>query len=98
MYARITRMPVSPYRLEEAITLARETTLPAARQQAGFKGYLMLVDKSAGQTITITFWQEADDRDISGPDSTYYQDALSQFVPFLTGAPAVEDFEVAIQV
>ncbi len=97
MYARVTTTPISPYRLEEAISLARDTTLPAARQQKGFKGYLLLVDKSAGMAITITFWQEEDDRQISGPNSAYYKDSISKIVPLLTGAPVVEDFEVALQ-
>jgi len=56
MYARLTTTPISPYRMEEAINLARDTTLPAASQQPGFKGYLMLVDRSAGTALTITFW------------------------------------------
>lgn len=98
MYARVTRTPISPYRLEEAISLARDSTLPAASQQAGFKGYLMLVDRSEGMAITITFWQDENDREITGPNSNYYKDSIAKMVPLLTGAPAVEDFEVALQV
>ena len=97
MFARLTTTPISPYRLEEAISLARETTLLAARKQPGFKGYLMLVDKSAGMAITITFWQTEDDQQITGQDSAYYKDSISKLVPLLTGAPSVEDFEVAVQ-
>ena len=98
MYARLTTTPISPYRMEEAINLARDTTLPAASQQPGFKGYLMLVDRSAGTALTITFWDDEADRQISGPNSAYYKDSISKIVPLLTGAPAVEDFEVALQV
>jgi hypothetical protein len=98
MYARVTTTPISPYRLEEAISLARDSTMPAASKQAGFKGYLMLVDMSAGMAITITFWQDEDDREISGPNSDYYKDSIAKIVPLLTGAPVVEDFEVALQV
>jgi hypothetical protein len=97
MYARVTTTPITPYRLEEAISLARDFTLPAARQQAGFKGYLLLVDKSAGMAITITFWQDEEDRQVSGSNSAYYHDSISKIVPLLTGAPVVEDFEVALQ-
>jgi len=98
MYARITTTPISPYRLEEAISLARETILPAARQQPGFKSYLMLVDKSAGVAITITFWQDETDRQISGVNSAYYKESISKIVPLLSGAPVVEDFEVVLEV
>jgi hypothetical protein len=98
MYARVTTTPISPYRLEEAISLSRDSTLPAASQQKGFKGYLMLVDKSAGMAITITFWENEDDRQITGPNSAYYKNSISKLVPLLTGAPVVEDFEVALKV
>ena len=97
MYARLTTTPISPYRLDEAIGIARDITLPAARQQPGFKGYLMLVDRSAGVAMTITFWQDEDDRQVSGPESAYYKDSIAKLVPLLTGAPVVQDFEVAVQ-
>jgi hypothetical protein len=98
MYARVTTTPISAYRVDEAIQLARETTMPAARSQPGFKGYLMLVDKSNGMAITITFWQEEDDREMTSPSSAYYKESISRLVPMLTAAPVVEDYEVVLQV
>jgi hypothetical protein len=98
MYARVTTTPISSYRLDEAIQVARENTLPAASEQPGFKGYLMLVDKSNGMAITITFWQDENDRQCTSPGSAYYKDSISQLVPMLTGAPVVEDYEVVLQV
>jgi hypothetical protein len=98
MYARVTTTQYSPYRLDEAIHIAREHTLPAARQQTGFKGYLMLVDRSTGKGITITLWEEAEDREVTGPNSSYYRDAIGRVVPLLEAAPTVEDLEIAIQV
>lgn len=77
MYARVTTTQFSPYRLDEAIHIVREHTLPAAQQQTGFKGYLMLVDRSTGKGITITLWEEEADREVTGPTSSYYRDALA---------------------
>ncbi len=51
MYARVTTTQFSPYRLDEAISIDRDHTLPAAQQQDGFKGYLMLVDRSTGRIL-----------------------------------------------
>ena len=97
MYARVTMTQFSPYRLEEAIHVAREHTVPAAQQQTGFKGYLMLVDRSTGKGLTITLWEGEEDRDVTGPNSSYYRDAIGRVVPLLQEAPSVEDFEVVIQ-
>lgn len=98
MYARITTTQMSPYRLDEAINVAQEQVIPAARQQGGFKGYLMLVDRGSGKNIVITLWEEEEDRECTGPNSGYYRDAIGQVVPFLTGAPSVEDLELVIHV
>ncbi len=97
MYARITTTQFSPYRLDEAIQIVRDHTLPAAQQQDGFKGYLMLVDRSTGKGITITLWEEEADRQVTGPNSDYYRDAIGKIVPLLTDAPVVEDLEIVIQ-
>ena len=98
MYARLTTTQFSPYRLDEAISIVRDHTLPAAQQQTGFKGYLMLVDRSTGKGITITLWEEEADREVTGENSFYYRDAIGRVVPLLVDAPSVEDLEIVIHV
>lgn len=98
MYARVTTTQFSPYRLDEGIQIAREHTVPAAQQQSGFKGYLMLVDRSTGKGMTITLWEDEADREVTGTNSSYYRDAIGRIVPLLEDAPLVEDLEIVIQV
>jgi len=98
MYARVTTTQFSPYRLDEAIHIAREQIVPAAQQQTGFKGFLMLVDRSTGKGITITLWEGEEDRAVTGSNSSYYRDAIGKIVPLLEDAPLVEDLELVIQV
>jgi hypothetical protein len=98
MYARVTTTQFSPYRLDESIHIVREQVVPAAQQQAGFKGYLMLVDRSTGKGITITLWEGEEDRQVTGQNSSYYRDAIGKIVPLLEDAPLVEDLELVIQI
>ena len=98
MYARVTTTQFSPYRLDEAIHIAREQIVPAAQQQTGFKGFLMLVDRSSGKGITITLWEGEEDRDVTASNSSYYRDAIGKIVPLLEDAPLVEDLELVIQI
>lgn len=98
MYARVTTIQISPYRLDEAIGVLREQVVPAIQQQNGFKGYLMLVDRGTGNSINITLWEEETDRQVTGPHSEYYRDAIGKVVPFLTDTPLIEDLELVIQV
>jgi len=98
MFARVTTTQFSPYRVDEAIQIAREHTVPAAQQQAGFKGYLMLVGRSTGKGITITLWEGEEDREITGQNSSYYREAIGKIIPLLEDAPLVEDLELVIQI
>ena len=98
MYARVTTIQISPYRLDEAIGTLREQVAPAMQQQDGFKGYLMFVDRSTGKGINITLWEGEEDRQVTGQNSPYYRDAIGKIVPLLEDAPLVEDLELVIQV
>ena len=98
MFARVTTIQISPYRLDEAIGVIREQVLPAIQQQNGFKSYLMFVDRGTGKSIGITLWEDEADRQVTGPNSAYYREAIGKVVPFLTGSPVIEDLEMVIQV
>jgi len=73
VYARVTTQ-FSPYRLDEAIHIAREATVPAAQQQSGFKG----------KGITITLWEGKEEREVTGQNSSYYRYAIGKIVPLLS--------------
>lgn len=98
MYARVTTIQISPYRLDEAIGTLREQVAPAMQQQDGFKGYMMLVDRSTGKSLNITLWEGEEDRQVTGQNSSYYRDAIGKIVPMLEDAPLVEDLELVIQI
>jgi quinol monooxygenase YgiN len=98
MYARVTTFQISPYRLDEAIGVMKDQVVPTIQRQNGFKGYLMFVDRSTGKSVNITLWEQEEDRDVTGPDSSYYRAAIGKVVPLLEAAPSVEDLEIVIQV
>jgi hypothetical protein len=58
MYARVTTIQISPYRVDEAIGVLKEQVVPTIQQQNGFKGYLMFVDRSTGKSTNVTLWEE----------------------------------------
>jgi len=61
MHARLSWREVLPNRLDDAIGILRNQTVPFVREQAGFKGGLILADRSGGKLVTITLWEtEAD--------------------------------------
>ena len=50
-------MDVSPEWLDEMDHEGTEHVLPALRKQEGFGGGLVLVDRSSGKVIAVTFWE-----------------------------------------
>ncbi len=97
MYARVTTFEINPDQTDEATNILRDSVVPAAEQQKGFAGYLLLADRGTGKGISITLWETEADREASGPGSNYYSEALAKVTPLFTAEPVVEDLEVLVQ-
>lgn len=56
-YARLATYQADPSKLEDSIRFAREQGIAIFRQQPGFQGVLLLVDRQSGKTIGVTLWE-----------------------------------------
>ena len=56
MYARISRMQVSPERIGDIVDSFKNTTLPALRAIPGYAGSSLGVNASTGDGQAVTFW------------------------------------------
>src|SRR5712691_10961869 len=97
MYARVITAQNQPGKVDEAVQIYRESLLPQARQQPGFKGAMMLVDHTTGKGTSITLWQTQADAQTSGTGSAYLQAQIAKAASLLAAAPIVETYEVSIQ-
>jgi len=93
MYARMSTIQTQPGTLDEAIRIAQDAVLPAARQQPGFKGALGLADESTGKLIGITWWETEADM-LASETSGYYQEQVAQFRTVLVDLPLREAYVV----
>ena len=91
MYARMTTIYPQPGMLDEAIRIAQDGVLPAAREQPGFKGVLALADYSTGKLIGITLW-ESEAAMLAGETSNYYQEQVARFRGILADNPLREAY------
>ncbi len=97
MFSRLVTLQLQPGKTEEAVRLYRDSVIPAAKKQHGFKGALLLTDASTGKAISITEWEtEADMK--AGEASGYYQEQINKFGPMITSTPTREGFLVSLQV
>ena len=58
MFARVTRLAVSPEHLPEGNQAIEEHLVPALRMQAGYDGGLLLADPESGKMISVTLWED----------------------------------------
>ncbi len=96
MNARVTLVQTLPGKVDEAIKIYRDSVVPAARQQKGFKGLYLLTDRGASKGISITLWETEADM-IAGENSGYYQQQLAKFKDVLAAPPVREAHEVSVQ-
>lgn len=57
MHARIGRVSFSPENANEMVSHVRETIVPKYEGSEGFKGFTLLLDRSSGEGIGISFWE-----------------------------------------
>ena len=56
MHARIGRISFSPDKAEETTNNVKQNVVPRLEQQDGFKGFTLLIDRSSGEGLGISFW------------------------------------------
>ena len=97
MHARMTVAHAQPDRFEEAVAAVQEAFLPAAREQPGYRGFLLLTDRDQHQLVGISFWESQADVQISGGGSGYYQQRMADFAGLLVSPPATTTHQVAVR-
>jgi heme-degrading monooxygenase HmoA len=83
--------------MEEAVGIYRDSVVPAAKQQKGFKGALLLTDPNTGKGISIALWETEADMQ-AGEASGYFQEQIAKFAAVFAAPPVTEHYEVSLQV
>ncbi len=96
MYARVVTTQYQPGKLDEALQISSESIRPEVRQQAGFQGTTVLLDRNNNKIVAISLWQTEADLQASGA-SGLVQERLAKVSSLFAAAPIVETYEVAVQ-
>ena len=95
MHARVTIIYVQPDKVDEAVGIARDSILPAAEKQRGFKGIRLLTDPETGKGVSVVLWETEEDLKTS-EESGYYREQLAKIADIQSAQPESEVFEVRI--
>lgn len=96
MNARVVLGQVQVDKRDEAVAAYRDSIVPAAKEQRGFKNAYLLTDTSTGKFISVTFWETEADL-MAGESSGYYKEQLGKLAAFFAGQPTMEHYEVSVQ-
>ena len=94
MIARVTHVRVNPDDVDEAVARFDESVIPAAEQEEGFAGALLLV-KSDGQALVIDLADSLEHAQ-ANEKSGFYQSQIAKFADKIVDRPTRELYEVRV--
>src|SRR5688500_8633449 len=94
MVARVTHVRVKPEDVEEAVRLFDESVIPAAEQEQGFMGALLLT-RDDGRALVVDLCDTVEHMR-ANERSGFYQTQVAKFAGTLVDRPAREFYDVAV--
>ncbi len=95
MYARIVIVQFQPDKLDQAISIFRDSVIPAAKQQKGFISLTLLTDHSTGKGLSVGLWEtEADLK--ANEANGYFKEQLAKVGSLFAAPPVREAYEVSV--
>ena len=96
VHAKMQTGRVQPGMMDELIRIAQDFAVPLLKQQDGFKSYFVLTQGSTCKELAITLWEkESDER--NWEMGSRYRELTGMMTPLLSAPPAVERYEVSLQ-
>jgi heme-degrading monooxygenase HmoA len=96
VHARVVSMEMLPIDVREAARIYQERVLPAAREQQGFRGALLLTDAETGEGLSVSLWRSEADMHASEA-SGFYHMKLSELDALFISTPVRKHYEVSAQ-
>lgn len=95
MYARVTTLHLNISKRQEAVDIYKNSIVPEAKKQNGFKGATFFVNKNAGKFVSITIWEDMDAA-VANQKSGYFQKQIDKFLDLQVVVPEFEGFDVPV--
>jgi heme-degrading monooxygenase HmoA len=94
MKARVVTVQIQPDKLDEAVSIYRDSVMPAASEYKGCHAIFLVTDRSSGKGVSISFWDEQELQ--SSEASGYLQEQFGKFAGVFAAPPTRELYDVAV--
>jgi heme-degrading monooxygenase HmoA len=95
VHARVVSIEVLPMNVAEAGRIYQHSVIPAAKEERGFRGALLLTDQHTGEGVSISLWESEDDMH-SSETSGFYHRKLDELDALLVSTPVRKHYEVSV--
>ena len=92
MHARVVTNQIKPGKMEEWLSLARSSIVPALQNLNGFKGFVALTDPANNKSIGYSVW-ESEAALLEGERDGSYQQQIAKLGGVLAAPPTRELFQ-----
>lgn len=96
MFARTVLFAAKKNAIDEAIGVYTNSVIPAASEQKGFRGAVLLSDRANARATSITFWESEADL-LQSEKSGYFKKQIDTIRPLLVDEPVRNVYEVSAQ-
>ncbi len=97
MFARFTTIQLKIDKIDNVVQICKESIVPAAQSQKGFRKLSMFLERETGKAIFYTLWETKEDA-IANEKSLYYQEQIVKIMPLWRLNPIREGFDVEVDV
>jgi quinol monooxygenase YgiN len=95
MQARVVSNQIQPGKMDEWLALIQDSIVPSLKEQDGFRGFVVLVDREHDTSIGYSMWDNAADLTASETGGNYQQQ-IAKLGGVLAGPPVREVYEVTV--
>jgi heme-degrading monooxygenase HmoA len=95
MYARVLRIKGSPDKVDAGTDNFKSQALPTVKEQDGYAGSRLLLDRRTGEGMIVTFWR--DEATLRASEEALRSLRSEASAKFGTETPKPEHFEAAVQ-
>lgn len=94
---RIVTVQFKPGKLDAAAAHYRDRVLPAAHEQQGFLGAILLTDSVTGKGLSATAWESEAALTAGQVSGGYLDQQISSMAEFLATPPTRDTYEMAVR-
>ncbi len=95
MHARITTLQLDPGKIDDAVAGLEQNDIPMFKQLDGFKGFSLMVDRSSGKVIGLSYW-ESEEAMKASEEAVKDARAKAAETGGASSEPQVERYEVVL--